>query len=139
MTNYARGRRLEYDTINALQAHGWNTIRAAGSHGTVDILAWKRQELLAIQCKVDGKLSPAERFQLRNVTAHLPGPVTVLVALRPTVRFREITGPGPKEWVEWALPERDITGPTAYSGGEIDEGPRVSSEAPLTTTRLREP
>lgn len=38
-TQYARGRKVEYETIDMLKGKGWWTIRAAGSHGPVDIIA----------------------------------------------------------------------------------------------------
>ena len=49
--NYIAGRRLEYDTVNALKELGYRTIRAAGSHGIIDVLGWDSVNRYAIQCK----------------------------------------------------------------------------------------
>jgi Holliday junction resolvase len=49
--NYIRGRRLEYDTVDTLRAMGYYTMRSAGSHTVIDIIAWLQGYRLAIQCK----------------------------------------------------------------------------------------
>ena len=55
-TRYDRGRRAEWKLRTALQADGWTVIRAAGSKGLYDLVAFPRsdfanQRVLAIQVK----------------------------------------------------------------------------------------
>ena len=42
MTQYARGRRKEWDVVKRLRADGWAAQRSAGSHGLWDVCAKKR-------------------------------------------------------------------------------------------------
>jgi len=62
--NYQRGRRLEYDAAAALEADGYLVMRAPGSKGCADLIALKRGEVLLVQCKTDGYLTPDERAEL---------------------------------------------------------------------------
>ena len=41
MTQYARGRRKEYEVVRRLRAVGWDAQRSAGSHGLWDVAALK--------------------------------------------------------------------------------------------------
>jgi len=66
-TAYVKGRKLEYATMADLEDNGYTCWRTAGSHGKTDIIALKPGELLFIQCKLDGKAPPAERFKLRQL------------------------------------------------------------------------
>lgn len=61
MSNYRRGRALEYEVIDYLEARGWDCSRSAGSKGKVDVSAVKlyRRDLW-IQCKTDGKIGVNE-------------------------------------------------------------------------------
>lgn len=100
MSQYARGRRLEWDVRDHLIEHGYDVIRAASSKGPVDVAAFKQGEVLFVQAKTSGRISPAERAEVLRVAGLIPQGVP-LVALRPGVRFRRLTGPGPRDWVEW--------------------------------------
>lgn len=104
MTNYDRGRAFEYATRDKLIADGYWVMRAAGSKGKVDILAIKDGHTLFVQCKADGKCSPAERVELLRIAALIDG--LPLVAHRDGgVRFRLLNGPGPMQWVSWSPDE----------------------------------
>lgn len=67
---YKMGARFEQTVRDAVERMGgWSTIRSAGSHDAIDILAWRpshrgEQRVLAIQCKRDGAISPEERSAL---------------------------------------------------------------------------
>lgn len=53
MSNYTKGRAYEYTTMELWRSKGYSVIRAAGSHGLYDLIAFKldrKPEL--IQCKV---------------------------------------------------------------------------------------
>lgn len=64
MGKYATGAKLENDVKNILFNDGWEAVRAAGSHGIVDVLAVKHGTIWFIQCRKSGHLSPAEREEL---------------------------------------------------------------------------
>lgn len=63
-TNYERGRSFEYKVQNDLRAHGYTTIRSAGSHSPADIVAVKSGVLLFVQCKRDGRISEGEQVDI---------------------------------------------------------------------------
>jgi holliday junction resolvase Hjr len=66
MGNRQRGDYLERQVKACLVSHGWWVIRAAGSHGLADLVAMRRgQTPLAISCKLDGRVGPADRDALR--------------------------------------------------------------------------
>jgi len=48
---YKKGRALEYKVRNVLKEHGYFAIRSAGSKIPVDVVGFKENELLFIQCK----------------------------------------------------------------------------------------
>lgn len=65
MTNRTRGDYLERQTRDALRAHNWWVIRAAGSHGVADLVALRKGfRPLLIACKTNGVIAPAERQAL---------------------------------------------------------------------------
>lgn len=107
MTNhYAAGAAFERQVRHALEADGYDVIRSAGSKGKVDLVAIKPMFLAFIQCKTNGLCAPAERAELIRVSGRanaLP-----LVAYKGTegrlrpIRFRLLTGPGPKEFLAWS-------------------------------------
>lgn len=62
MTRYTKGRRLEYRTIEILEAAGYHCIRSAASKGVFDIWAMNRNGIRLISVKSgSSRLSPAER------------------------------------------------------------------------------
>jgi Holliday junction resolvase len=104
MTNYARGRRLEWDVQHDLEDNGYDTIRAASSKGIADVIGFKEGQTVFVQCKTNGRISPAERVQLIRLASLVPGGIAV-VAGRPRVAYRLLTGTGPKDWVAWSADE----------------------------------
>jgi Holliday junction resolvase len=107
MTRYEGGRAFEYETRRHLEANGYWCARAAGSKGKADLIAIKDGEVLIVQCKRDGRCSAAERLEVHRIAALLRGVGIPLIAARPGVTFRRITGPGPKDWTPWTV---DFTG-----------------------------
>lgn len=107
MTKYSDGYRFECMTRDALKDDGYEVIRSAGSKGKVDLIGLKSQQLLFVQCKLNGLCPPAERravIRLSGLVNALP-----LVAYRhkdgrsaAVVRYRRLTGAGPREYVEWS-------------------------------------
>lgn len=69
--HYATGTRFEHKTRDDLIANGYDVMRAAGSKGStkVDLIAVKPGQLLFIQCKSNGKISPAEWDRVVEVSA----------------------------------------------------------------------
>ena len=67
MTQYSDGRKLEYAAAADLRANGYVVMRTAGSHGPADLIAIKPGELLFVQCKLDGYLTPDERAKLQTL------------------------------------------------------------------------
>lgn len=51
LTHYEKGARLERELKAKLEKDGYYCIRAAGSHGLFDLMAWNDHEVLLIQCK----------------------------------------------------------------------------------------
>lgn len=104
MSHYRGGREFEYRTIRHLTTNGYEIVRSAGSKGKIDIVAFKLGELLFVQCKrTSGTIPPAERAELVRLAglvnavplvAHQPIP-------RKPIRYRALTGTGPKQWREW--------------------------------------
>jgi Holliday junction resolvase len=69
MNNYARGANFERTVKADLEAKGYLVIRAAGSHGIMDLVAFKEYwtdegAIWFIQAKTNGKMSPPERREL---------------------------------------------------------------------------
>lgn len=64
--NYRRGANFERAVKAHLEERGCPyVIRSAGSHGVADLVAaYPRDRWVLIQCKLDGKLPPAEADQL---------------------------------------------------------------------------
>jgi Holliday junction resolvase len=67
MTQYAKGARFERRVQKYLEERGWFTIRSAGSHKVADLVCLRGGGVLLIQCKLNGRISPAEREQLLNL------------------------------------------------------------------------
>lgn len=60
MTNYRNGSEMERRTMAKLEDDGYYVVKSAGSRGCADLVAFKRGEVLMIQCKLDSYVSPAE-------------------------------------------------------------------------------
>lgn len=82
MGNRQRGDYFERQAKSALVSHGWWVIRSAGSYGVADLVALRRDHKpLALSCKLDGKLRPAERDELLMV-GRMAGVVPVIASRR---------------------------------------------------------
>lgn len=101
MTHYRSGADFEREIIHHLRDEGYETFRSAGSKGKADILAWKHGEFLVIQAKRNGTCPPAERQEIIRLASLIPGAIP-LIASRPHISFKQLTGPGPKDWIRWA-------------------------------------
>lgn len=104
MNNYHRGRRLEWEIQADLEGAGYETIRAASSKGIADVAAFKPGQTVFVQAKTNGRIPPAERVALLRLAAMVPGALAI-VASRPKVTYRRLTGPGPRDWVAWVPDE----------------------------------
>lgn len=83
MTNYTNGRRAEYLARTALLMAGYNVLRAAGSKGPVDLIAWNDQTTRFIQVKKGkGAARPAEIDALRKLSLPPLASVELWVRLR---------------------------------------------------------
>lgn len=118
----AQGRDLELAVMALLRERGWECMRSAGSKGIADVVAIPcspNLPWLLVQCKLTNPvISPAERLSL--ITLSVPCRAVPLVASRGDrgvgtrvqyreatgmwVLFRELAGPGPKEWIPWVAP-----------------------------------
>jgi hypothetical protein len=92
MSHYATGTRFEHKTRADLEGNGYDVIRAAGSKGStkVDLAAFKPGQLLLIQCKANGALSPAEWDRLVQVASWL-GTIALPILAANGIRGRGVT------------------------------------------------
>lgn len=107
MTHYRRGRAFEHRVKAALENDGYWAQLAPGSKG-IDIIANKHGQWLVVSVKrTNGTISPIERETLLDVAAicqALPIVAHQPEARRP-IRYRQLTGPGPKQWLDWSPDE----------------------------------
>jgi hypothetical protein len=111
MTNYKNGRAVEYRVRDKLQLVGYIVFRPGGSRGAADLIAFDTNGdpvLIQVKKNSNGTISPAERGKLLAL-ARLCGNAVPVVAYRPAPRkpiaWRELTGPGPKDWQPWTPDE----------------------------------
>lgn len=110
---------------SAYTGFGYECLRSSGSRGKVDVVAvattdgkaWESvnpPRLVFIQCKITNPLiPPAERIGLTDLA--LRAGALPVVAHWATdnftglkrVHYRQLTGPGPKDWAPWAPGEDD--------------------------------
>lgn len=106
MSKYSDGYRFECRVRDALREDGYEVIRSAGSKTKVDLIALKTGEILFVQCKLNGLCAPAERSRLREL-AGMVGALPVVAyshkegRAAAVVRYRLLTGDGPKEFAAW--------------------------------------
>lgn len=109
MTRYSGGADFEREVRAALVADGYQlVIRSAGSKTKVDLVAFKPDQVLFVQCKRNGVCPPAERVELLRVAGLLPGVGVPVVASRPGVTYRRLVGPGPKQWAAWSTDIEEV-------------------------------
>lgn len=109
MTNhYAHGATFERTVRTSLEEDGYSVLRAAGSKGDskIDLMAIKPGQILFVQAKLNGLCPPAERSRLREVSGWI-GALPIVAykhkegRAAATIRYRLLTGDGPKEFVPW--------------------------------------
>lgn len=64
MTKYSKGARFENEVKDILVEDDWLVVRAAGSHGIIDVLAVKYGVIWGIQCREGGYITPDERKEI---------------------------------------------------------------------------
>lgn len=101
---------FERRTRTDLESNGYWTMRAAGSHGAVDVLAIKAGQILGVQCKLSNPLiPPSERSALLSWASRCGGVPLVASRVRhgrgSVVVYRRLTGPEPSAWVPWVADE----------------------------------
>jgi len=67
--NYEKGRAFEYKVRNHFIALGYDFVRSSGSHTVIDLIFFRgmpnnKIDVLLVQCKTNGRLSPDERAAL---------------------------------------------------------------------------
>lgn len=108
MTHYAAGTAFEHVVRNDLHANGYWVMRSAGSKTKVDLIAIKPGQILLVQCKRDGRISPAERVELLRVAAMIDTAIPVLAHKKPgraAVLLDRLTGPGPQDRAPFVIDE----------------------------------
>lgn len=83
-SQYALGRSFEYRTRDIFEQAGYFVFRSAQSRGVADLIAFKKGEVLFIQCKRSGGIDKAEVNKLLNQCIEIG--VTPLLAERPDGR-----------------------------------------------------
>jgi hypothetical protein len=94
--------------------HGYTSMRSSGSRGAVDVVAVpalgaRYDFILFVQCKITNpRISPAERLAVQDLALRAGAlPLVAHWAADQTtglmrVHYRQLTGPGPKDWAHWA-------------------------------------
>jgi len=106
--NYARGANFERVVKADLEMRGYLVIRAAGSHGVMDLVAFRfprkpyaSGETWFIQCKIHGTMSPAERRELYETAAKWGAwAVRASRPKRGTILYERLFVRGGECWVE---------------------------------------
>lgn len=65
--NYIKGRQKEYSVMRMLEATGFNCIRASGSHGIFDVIAFGLGQVRMIQVKADCTMDDVEIEIAQNI------------------------------------------------------------------------
>ncbi len=99
-----------------LGAHGYDVVLSSVSKGAADLVAFHDGETVFVQVKKSSKVAvtPAERRELLRLAARVKGVPVVAHrephpenARRVVTVYRELTGPGPREWEPW-VPRNEI-------------------------------
>lgn len=105
-TPYSRGRAFEHRVSHALEERGWYVIRAAGSKGLFDLVAWPRwdlypkhwQQQVLIQCRVNGECNQEDRDRMRAAARNFTSCVYIVRRDGATLQARIVTQ---KELYDW--------------------------------------
>lgn len=93
--NYVKGRAYEYKIATIFRRKGYYVIRAAGSHGSADLVAVKKgQRAIFIQCKKGTGNVDMEEHNKMFRSALQAGAVAIIATeedRKPTI-FKHITG-----------------------------------------------
>ena len=65
----AKGRRAEWRSRDWLQSQGYEVVRAAGSKGAFDLVAWNDEEILLVNVKCNCWAPPMERLAMSGTVA----------------------------------------------------------------------
>jgi Holliday junction resolvase-like predicted endonuclease len=72
VSGYRNGADLERAVKHDLEDNGYLlVIKSGGSKGKVDVIAMKPGEIVLVQCKLSGAMSPADRVNLRKLALTL--------------------------------------------------------------------
>jgi hypothetical protein len=111
--NTARqGAAFERQIMHDLQRYGYLTMRSAASRGAADVIAVGDRATLVVQAKLSNpQIGPTARRAVLGLADRMGPSAAPLVATKNTiwVVYRLLTGPGPRDWEDWA-PE-----PTRYA------------------------
>ena len=69
MTGYAKGARREHASKRLLEARGYAVVRAAGSHGAFDLVAFSAADVVLVQVKSNRWPGTVEMAALRAFPA----------------------------------------------------------------------
>lgn len=67
MANYAGGTKFEYVVRDYFKGRGFEVMRAAGSKGAVDLMAWNGKDVFLIQCKKEKKKNSSFREDVERM------------------------------------------------------------------------
>lgn len=111
VNTYRQGRRIEIQVADDLGARGYDTVLSSVSRGAADIVAFHDDEIVFVQVKRDDtvRVTPGERQQLLRLSARQQRAYAVVAfsvrdeadRRRTRIVYRQLTGPGPREWVWW--------------------------------------
>lgn len=110
MNSYRAGRRVEIQVADVMGERGYDTVLSSVSKGAADLVAFHDGETVLVQVKKSDKtaVTPAERIQLLRIAERVGGVAVVaysgrdpLDARRTKIFYKQLTGPGPREWVWW--------------------------------------
>lgn len=108
--HYGDGTKFENNTKEFLRlSGGYEVIRSAGSKGKIDLVAFRKGELLFLQCKLHGLCPPLERRKLLAFSAMVNAVPLVAfggeghTVTRPVIQFRRLVGEGPYEYRDWKI------------------------------------
>lgn len=112
MTNHYRsGAEFERAVRAHLIADGYEVIRSAGSKTKIDLVVFKPGQAVFVQCKRDGRISPAERVELLRLASYIGAlPVVAWKQVgRSAIHYWRLTGPGPQHRIEWNTDLTEVT------------------------------
>lgn len=124
MSRYTVGARTERLIRDDLMAYDYAVVKAGGSKGAADLVAFRRGFVLFVQVKrTEAQISPRERLALIALAdllgRHIGVPVVATKPVRKPISYRVLTGPGPKDWLTWE--PHPSTGKGAWGGGRHDD------------------